>query len=514
MLVLYGTAIVLDLPTPAGTRYEQNLPASELAKWHATPNPTAEPAAHWWDKLQGLRGWSVVPEGWFWPKLPPPPLAPWLALLGLALLGIAGLRLVEGHAARGRRRVIWLALLALLAFGYTFQLGALWLKSPNVEQLLVDRITDANFTGYFTSALETDSVSAFFSNYDRTIISPNWCGHCRTHPPGPVLFYWLGLKGVGQVPLSLQQTLAGILAGAPRPDLSPAATIVASLGAHMILLSAAAVVFPLYGLARRLAGQELALPLAALGTVVPALVLMSPEFDQLYGTLAAGLVYLGVRGLQASHNNLWWGFGAGLFFAFSTYWSFGMLILAAPLVLLLVAAMAGRVGWRLPRRAALSWLLGLSLGSGLPWALLWSIGGFHLVSVLQTVRREQLGGITAIRPYDAWVVVNKLDFLQFLGLPLTVAALVTLVRRWRRGAFQLQNLNVFGLIFWVVLVLLDLSGTTRGEVSRVWIPLMPLAFLGVFHAARLGQLTASHVHALLGAQFVICVLIAGNWLTP
>jgi hypothetical protein len=544
LLAIYGLAICLDLPWVAGKRYGQNLPASTLIRYGVSPLPFSENAAHWWLKVQGLRGWSNYPEGWSWMKIAPAPLERWLLVAGLGLLGAVGLYWLERRAARRPRATPWAALVALIAFGYGSQLATLWLKSPNVEQLLLDRVTSPDFTGYLSSATLIHDESAFFANYNRTLTSPIYCSHCKTHPPGPVLYYWYMLHDVDDLPAQWLQDFDQFVVMAAQlkgPKFSADEVVTAWLSAHGILLGAAAIVIPLYGLARRLGAQELALPLAALGVVVPGLILMSPEFDQLYGTFTAVLLYLSLRGLATPRHHGRWGFVAGLFFAFCVYWSFGLGVLVVPLGLLALAAAGGWLNQvssipgqptgRLPVAAVIRWIVGFGLGSGLPWGLLWSVGRFHLLDVLHLAGRAQLLGITAVRPYEPWVVFNLVDYLQFAGLPLILATLLMLA--WRRtstpGATTLEpetnqnqapsarmglQLNFYGVLFWGVILLLDLSGAARGETGRLWIFLTPLALLAVFHAAGQGRLKASHIHALLAAQFVVCVLIGGNWLTP
>ena len=105
-------------------------------------------------------------------------------------------------------------------------------------------------------------------------------------------------------------------------------------------------------------------------------------------------------------------------------------------------------------------------------------------------------------------VVDLVDALQFLGLPVAVASLLTL---WRRRDHWL---NRYGLLFWGVLLALDLSGTARAEVGRLWMFLMPLALMGLYLAAGHGLIGRRQVGALLGAQFLACVLIGARWMTP
>jgi hypothetical protein len=467
--------------------------------------------------MQGLRGWSVFPEGWSWPKLSPAPLARWVPLVVLGLIGLLAFPWLE---RRSRRTSPWLALASLVAFAYALQFGALWVKSSNPEQLLLDRIMDVDFTGYLQSALHTPSISAFFGDYPETIHGSDWCNHCRTHPPGPVLIYWLAIRGAESVPPAWQETILQALPVGPYADLPPAAVLAGAGVAHMIPLAAALMVLPLYGLARQLASPERAVGLAALGAVVPAVVLMSPEFDQFYGALSAVLLYVVITGLRQTHGFLLWGVGAGVLLTFGIFWSLGLLVLAGPAVVLALAAVFGLVPLpvspgleklqprRLPLSAASAWLLGFGAGALLPWFVAGMTGLFHPLTVLGEIRYAQFGGITAMRPFGPWAVVNLIDFFQFLGLPLAITALLVLVRG------RHAHLNLFAFLFWGVVLFLEVSGATRAEVGRLWIPIVPLALTSLYYAAGHGGLSASGVRALLASQYAICVVIAGNWLTP
>ncbi len=534
LLAAYLALIWFDLPVPAGMRYAQ------------PPLGPGDTAANWWDKAQGLRGWSLYPEGWAWALLAPASLAYWLVLIAIGLLGGAGLWAWERRRPRAGALAVAGALVALVVLGYALQLAALWLKQPawlpqpNANQLLYDRVIDRAFTGFFTTAIRGDDPSLFFTRYADAIARTDehrLCGHCRTHPPGPILFYWIPLEVVKRLPAGQQATLAATLVAATRvtpAPLTPAQDVVALLAGHVILLGAALVVVPLYGIARRLAGPDHALSLAALGLVLPGLVVMSPEFDQMYATFAAVLLYLALRGLSRPDRTGVWGLGTGLVFAACLYWTFGLWVLGIVLGGLAIGAVLGALDLRgvaapLPVGAALRWLGGLLAGTAVPWLLLWTVGGFDLPRVLAIAGQVHLEGITAYRPYGPWVVFDLVDFLQSTGLPLVVVTLLLLVRReasgptvpghgagaaQRLGARLAARVNLYALGFWVSVLALDGAGVARAEVGRLWIFLMPLALLAVYAAAGRGRFGGPRIAGLLTAQFAVLVLIAGRWLTP
>jgi hypothetical protein len=550
LLLAYSLAIFFDLPTPAGNRYAQNLPPEVVTAWGGSLNPAAPPAPHWWNKVQALRGWSANPEGWFWPKLTPPAWWRWLLPFVLGIIGGVGLYWLERMTATHPRGTLWRSLLMLVLWTFALQLGMLWLKRENVGQLLATRVEDPQFTGYLTSAIHIDNLSAFFSGYGGTLRSPDYCSHCKTHPPGPVLSYWLLLRGIERVPpewLHVFWQFLRRLEIFPRSNLPLNEDIVALVAANLILLIAAAIVVPLYGLARMLSSPSLTLPMAALGAVIPGLILMSPQCDQVYGTLAACIFCLALYGLRRPGKHGWWGAGAGLLLAGGLYFSLALAVLGLPLAALAGAFILGLPGVgadtagtlcvRARAKHAIVWLVGLSLGVAIPWALLTILGRFPLLDVLQSASHEHLYGVTAVRAQHPWLFFNLVDYLQFVGLPLVAATLLTLISRpsshpmarshallsivgtdagaasrwlsWLRA-----RLNVYGFLFWGTLLILDLSGTTRGEVGRLWIFLTPLALLAVYRADGQGQMSLTKIHILLAAQFIVCLLIGGNWLTP
>ncbi len=546
-LLLYAIAIWFDLPTPAGTKY--------------APPPTGaglQPASIW-DPMQALRGWGVYslkpPSGWAWPFIPPAPRWRWSVILGAGLLGLGWLVFWERRAAR-RAAAAAVALAGLVVLGYLLQWGALWLKDPHPNQLLTTRIADNSFTGFFTSATQTDDPDRLFGGYlvalqDRS--ETRLCGHCRTHPPGPILLYWLPMQAIGALPFAWQAGIqAGLvrLLGASPPVLPPAQAIVALLGGHALLAGAALIVLPLYGLARLLAGPALALRLAAFGLLLPGPMVMTPELDPLYAVLAALLFYLALLGLRAPRGQGWWGFGTGVLLASGLYLSFGLWVLAVPLAAFAVFATLGVLGlWRapgaplaapLPWPRALLWLGAVAAGTAVPWALLWGATGFPLADVVPLALYIQLSGITARRPYDVWVIFNLIDFLQFVGLPLVVALLLLLFRRrvlvaaaagagpgdtmlapppppaWPRrvAATVAAHVNLYDLLLWLIVLGLDISGAVRAEVGRIWIFLMPIGLLALYQATGQGRLARWQILGLMAAQALVLLLIASRWYTP
>ncbi|WLW51478.1 hypothetical protein [Streptomyces sp. YU58] len=260
----------------------------------------------------------------------------------------------------------------------------------------------------------------------------NWPAHVAGHPPGATLTFVLldrvGLGGGGWA------------------------------GVFCITLGTTAAVAVLIAV-RTLADESLARRAAPFLVLAPAAVWVGTSADGYFAAVAAwavALLALAVRG----HRPGWTGFASGLLFGLTVYLSYG---------LTLMAALAGAV---------------LLLGSRRP--LPFALAGFAVVPVLFTAygfdwweayrllvtRYHQ--GAGGVRPYGYWVWANLACTVVIVG-PATVAGLrrtgATLVRRGRnRGPRPDLRLAVLVLAALFALLVADLSGMSKAETERIWLP--------------------------------------------
>jgi len=169
-------------------------------------------------------------------------------------------------------------------------------------------------------------------------------------------------------------------------------------------------------------------------------------------------------------------FLAGLVFALSAFFSLGVIAVGLWLVLL---AVVGAI--RRPDRMAVAGmfarlaLTGLA-GFALFYVVLYFALGYHPIAVARQALFAHHGVTVAeqARTYWKWVLMNPVECAVFAGLPLVIAALWA-IPDLRRDP-EMRCLNTFLIASAIAFVLLDLSGTVRGEVGRIWLFLMgPLA---------------------------------------
>jgi hypothetical protein len=171
------------------------------------------------------------------------------------------------------------------------------------------------------------------------------------------------------------------------------------------------------------------------------------------------------------------------------------------------AAVAG--GVKLGR--ALRWCALAALVTGAAFAAP-ALVGHHPIASARAALRIHREFFTQPRDYAVWLVFDPVDLAVFIGLPVAVSlvfAAVRSARRWVARA-RLQPDEAFRLGALAALLALLVSGQTRGEVGRIWIPVMPVLLVAALaRPARDGKDGApSAVSALLLAGTIAPTTIA------
>jgi methylthioxylose transferase len=274
----------------------------------------------------------------------------------------------------------------------------------------------------------------------------NWTTHVAGHPPGALLvFVWLDRIGLG----------GG----------GPAAVLCVLFGATV------AVSVPV---TLRALGDE-----AAARTVLPFLVLfpgavwVGASADGLFaGVVAAGIALLALA-------SRWANLAGGVLLGFALHLSYG-LVLVAPLALAVLV-------WR--RRA----LLPAAAGVGAVVAAFTAYGFWWLDGYRLVVERYYQGW-GADRPYAYWVWAN----LACLVLSAGPAVGPALQRTWGERKTKLVLLTAAPALS---IVAADLSGLSKAEVERIWLP------YAIWLLVATARLPATQRKAWLVAQVVTALAV-------
>ncbi len=397
------------------------------------------------------------------------PTLDWHVLPALAL---AGLAVAAGPALAARLR--WHALLAATgatAFAWAWLLAATrgWSAITRPLRSQYDYLVDVPLVRSPGDLLS--HITFQLSHH----VGPHYATHVRGHPPGMLVLLWL-LDRIG-------------LGGA-----WPEAVLVIAGGAVGLVTTLVAV--------RALAGEAVARAAAPFLALAPAALWIGTSADALYlGVSASGialLVLAAVRrhGRRADALALAGGVLLGLGLMLS--YGLGPAVAVALLVLLLTRRV------RLALVAAGGVLLVLLALRGL---------GFDWLTGLRTTRTIALAGVQSSRPYLAFILISPAAFALALG-PATAAGLARLRDRrlWLLAGGALA-----------ALVLSDLSGISRGETERIWLPFAPwllvataaLATRAPRHAQAGGTRVLGAPRGWLAAQvacaFAVELIVSTSW---
>ncbi|MGV9288067.1 hypothetical protein [Streptomyces sp. NPDC003719] len=307
---------------------------------------------------------------------------------------------------------------------------------------------------YLQAVDRWNDIPATLRDFTRHILigSPdNWPAHIAGHPPAATLTFVLldraGLRGGGWA------------------------------GAWCITVGATACVAVLVAV-RALAGERLARRAAPFLVTAPAAVWMGTSADGYFAAVAAWSVAL--LALAVTGRSPWWAAGSGLLFGLACYLSYGLALFAV------IGAAVLWLGRRGVRERPVLFVPLVAGAAVVPVAF--TAAGFDWWEAYRLLVERYYQGAAGVRPYGYWVWANLACTVLVTGLA-TVAGLrraggVLLARRGGGNAAA-EDTRAAVLVAAALLALLvaDLSGMSKAETERIWLPfalwLLPAcAFLG------------------------------------
>ncbi|MDT8911297.1 hypothetical protein [Amycolatopsis sp. PS_44_ISF1] len=379
----------------------------------------------------------------------PPLFALWIPHVGpgsvFAVLIAAG-TVLWGPAVAARlpwRLTLTIAYVASLAWIFSLAMVDGWARG------FTERLTTPQ--EYLHEVPGITDIPQFLREFSSRILDfqpHSWTTHVSGHPPGATLvFVWLdrlGLQGGAW-----------------------AATAVVLIGSLAAVAVPAAV-----SLLGRPDAARIVLPFAVL---FPGAVWIGVSGDGMFtGVTATGVALLALSANGFKRGRAYAvpvGFGAGVLLGFGIFLSYGLVLLG--LVALAVAVVGGQ--WR----AAVSAIVGaLAVVAVFALAGFWWVEGYHLVV------ERYYQGVALVRPYSYWVWADLAAVAVAAG-PAVIAA----ARRGVTGAFLTQPrrellrdpLLLIGVAALVTILFADLSGLSKAETERIWLPfavwLLPMTAL-------------------------------------
>lgn len=394
----------------------------------------------------------------------PPLLAEWMPHTGAGTVPAvvtAGAVVLAGPALAARLRwralllvswaaaVVWTASLALVD-GYTDGWVA---RLTSREEYLYDvpRVADIGVM------LHT------FADHILTDQAVHWTTHVGAHPPGVfLLFVWLDRLGLG----------GGGFAGL-----------------FCILVGASAVAAVAVTL-RALGDEQSARVVLPFSVLLPGAVWVGVSADGMFaGALAWGVALLAIGATATGARADLAALTGGILLGYTLFLSYGLVLGAVPA--LAVVALTRRAR---PVLVAAAGVGAVVLAFGVTGFWWWT--GFERVQVIYAA------SIAETRPYAYFVWANLAALVFVIG-PAAVVGLRRLIAEPR--CMPVQVLATAGL---AAVLVADLSGLSKGEVERIWLPFavwIVVATALLPAGRRRGWLTAQAVLALLVNHLLLTV---------
>ncbi|MFF7467602.1 hypothetical protein [Streptomyces sp. NPDC008092] len=281
------------------------------------------------------------------------------------------------------------------------------------------------------------------------------------------------------IPATLRDFTHHIVSGAPQPwpahiaGHPPAATLTFVLldriglrgggwaGAWCITVGSTACVAVLVAV-RALADERLARRAAPFLVMAPAAVWVGASADGYFAAVAAWAVAL--LALAVTGRSVAWAAGAGLLYGLTCYLSYGLTLFA------LIGAAVLVLGRRRVRARPV--VLALLVAGAAVVPLVFTLAGFDWWQGYRLLVTRYYQGVGGTRPYGYWVWANLACTVVITGLA-TVAGLrragaVLVHRRTAPAAHKRLALLVGAAL--LALLLADLSGMSKAETERIWLP--------------------------------------------
>jgi hypothetical protein len=412
-----------------------------------------------------LVGWSLMHAGVRIFLGFPPLLAHWSPHVGpgtAPAIAVAALTVVFGPPLAARLR--WRALLPTAyaaSVGWTLSLALV----DGPEAGIAHKLTNSH--EYLHDLPLVHSIPSLLNHFSDHILysqPQHWDVHVGAHPPGAFLAYVV-LDRIG---------LGGGI---------PAGIVTILVGAS----AAVAVAVTL----RALGAEPAARAVLPFGVLLPGAVWVGVSADGMFaGILAWGVALLAVgaraQGRRADAAAL----AGGLLLGYTVYLSYGLVL--AGLLPLAVIAITRR--WR----AGLIATVGVALVVGG-----FTASGFSWWTGFQDTRVIYAATIAKTRPYWYFVWADLAAFALAIGPAALAGARRLAAATWRPISTRTRPVLLAALAAAALLAVLiaDLSGLSKAEVERIWLPFAMWLVLGC------ALLPRSQARAWLASQAVLALLI-------
>jgi hypothetical protein len=285
------------------------------------------------------------------------------------------------------------------------------------------------------------------------------------HPPGALLFFVLLVHlGLG----------SGFAAGM-------VVTVLAATIPLAVLLAL-----------RRLGAEVGARAAAPFLVLAPAAIWEAVSGDAVFAAVSAwGLCALAFAATAHGWRRIApWSVLAGILLGYTVFLSYGLVLVALIALAILFVAKS----WR-PIPVVMGVVLVIVLG--------FAAAGFEWWRAYPVLTQRYFAGIASIRPYSYWVWGDLAALVISAGpvVGSSIAASLSRVRSWRTESPDLRPIVLLTVASLAAILLADVSGMSKAEVERIWLPFIPWLLVGT------ALLPARWVRIVLALQVAVALTV-------
>ncbi len=387
---------------------------------------------------------------------------------------------------------------------YLFQFAVLYFNRAGINSLL-NRIINPGVNGYFTSALYVKDVPSFLKEFNSIVLSLYM--HAQGHPPFSVLFFWIINKLFSFTPFFNPLTSELII----KTDnirsvwltLPQSAKLGAIFVAVFIPMLVSLVSILVYLVAKKIYGINTAFRSLIVLIFVPNILLFIPINDVFIVIFPLASIILLINSIR--NKQLILSLLSGLLFSVGLYFSISLL----PIFIIIIFILVKETNFKIKKSTnyIIFYLLGLLF---IP-VFLYVVLGFDTIRMLKVL----MSGLPEKRHYSTWVIYNLYDFFVFTGIPLTIGLIVLICNQIMRLYRRLwKNVDLFFTGFILMLLILNFSGSVRGETGRIWIPFVPFMIMPVVNFLTVNKqvrLSTNQFVLFVSIQLVVVLVLNEFW---
>lgn len=436
-----------------------------------------------------LRGPAEWPPDWRWPYLFVNTIDKiWLPLIIIALI-LSAFYLIDKI-----KKVSLSALFGLVILAFLFQLSILFFSRSGIG-VLIHRIINPDLNGYFTEAIKINDLFSFMANYRESVL--NFSMHATGHPPGSILFFWFIERIFDLFPF-VNGLTAGIV---PKHadvqliwnGLNLTQKSAAVFSAFFIPFLGSLNILPLFYLAKHLYDVKTAIRSVFLVVFLPALTLFIPLNDVFFPMFFLWSFLFYVKGIK--NENFILIIISGLIFSLGLFFSLSLLPLLLIYFFYVFSSSKRKSGFIL--KIFFIFITGLAVF----YLILFFGFRFNFLTVSYTL----MTGLPKGRQYLTWVFYNYYDFFIFAGIPISLIYLKIFFQKSKSWLFY---------SFTIMLFLLNFTGVVKGEVGRIWLPLMfPFIIIVSNYLTKITKVSTTNFLLILFLQGLQIIVLQEFWVT-